>query len=428
MSFLSNYLSRMQMFNRNIRLLLLGDVFIGLGMTFWMLLFNLYLKEFGADLGMSLRETSMFIGKTTAIGQFAAALFAIPAGYLAGRMNNKLLLIAAHALSSFAFMGAIVSPEPISLHTLLFAGMGFGVFIWVVTGPFTMANTGPKERTYVFSFAFTLRLVGGIAGNIIAGHLKDLACGAGIAQILAYRYTILGGIFFSLLAVVPFFFIQTPKHRQGGMLSLKGWRRWDWVLFAKALLPTFLLAIGAGLIVQFMNLYLKDTFPGLLDSQIGFFLSMQSLTMVFGMLLAPALAERYGKIRTIVYTQLASIPFMLLLALTGNLWLAVAALVVRASLMNMSGPVSNTLVLELCRKEEQGVLSALFTMNWNFSWAVSAIIYGYMRGNYRLMFFIAIGLYISSTLLYYAFFKDAEDMIERRRIAQGQSVEVFESK
>lgn len=428
--FFSNYASRLRMFSRNIRLLLLGETFVGVGMTFWFLLFNLYLRKLGGGMGMAGEDLSRFIGHTTAVGQIAAAALALPAGYLAGRVNQKSLLIVSHCLSSFAFIGALFSPQPVSMYPLLIIAFGLSVFIWVVTGPFTMANTTGKERTYVFSFAFTLRLAGGVVGNIVAGYLKELAAGAGVPEVTAYRYTILGGIVFGLLGIIPFLLIRSPKAppREADKLNLKSWRSFDWALFAKALFPTALLGTGAGLIVQFMNLYLKDTFPFLSDARIGFFLSLQFGTMAFGILLAPVLAERFGKVRTIVGTQLASIPFMLALALTKQLWLAVLALVVRASLMNMSGPVSNTLILELCRKREQGLLMALFSMNWTLAWAFAAVLYGRMEGNYTLMFLTAVGLYLASTSLYYMFFRGAEAEIARRAPAAEERPETFSPK
>ncbi|MFA5140267.1 MAG: MFS transporter [Elusimicrobiota bacterium] len=413
---LNTYLSRLSMFSRNVRLLLLGDLLIGLGLTFWLLLFNLYLKEYGADLGLSEAGANVFIGRTMAISQVAAALFALPAAWLASRFDMKKVLIGAHLLSCLAYAACILSTRPGALRACVFFGTGFCVFFWVLAGPFTMENTTDKERTYVFSLAFTLRLVGSIGGNLLAGNLKELAFGLGLSQLEAYRLAILCGLGVSALAVVPFSLMR------GGAKAEKMGSA-DWGFFGKAILPSALVSVGAGLIVQFMNLFLKDTFPGLKDSQIGLYLSMQSGTMVFGMLLAPLLAEKYGKVRVIVWTQLLSIPFMLTLAFTRDLRAAVVALVIRAALMNMGGPVSNTLVLELCRKSERGLLSALFTMDWNLAWSVSALIYGQMGGDYTRMFIAAVGLYMASTTCYYAFFKDSEAEMERRKKA---GPEVFE--
>jgi MFS family permease len=403
------YASRLKLFSRNVRLLMIGDACIGLGLTFWTLLFNLYLKSLAAQLVLGPAETSHFIGRTTAVSQLAFALFALPAGYLAGRMRHKPMLVAAHVLSSLAYIGAALTSSPDLMRACFFFASGFMVVFWVVLGPFTMRNTSPQERTYVFTIAMILRLVGGIVGYVLAGRIKDLAGASGVGELSAYRWTIVGGLLFSFLAVIPMLRIDedaaAPQHDR---LTFRGALRMDWVLFGKALLPTAIVMTGAGLIVQFMNLYLKDTFPGLQDGQIGLIMSLQSATMVVGMLAAPLLAERLGKVRTIVGAQLASLPFMVALSLTSDLRVAVLAVAIRAALMNMSNPVANTLVLELCRGREQGVLSALFEMCAGLSWAVAALFFGHMQGDYRMMFFIAVALYFTSTLLYYAFFKETE--------------------
>ncbi|MDD5658086.1 MAG: MFS transporter [Elusimicrobia bacterium] len=409
------YAARLRLFSRNVRLLLLGDACIGLGLTFWTLLFNLYLKSLAGELALDPAQTSHFIGRTTALAQAACALFALPAGLLAGRLRHKPMLIASHLLSCAAFLGAILAATPGLMRGFLFFASGFMVVFWVVLGPFTMRNTSPKERTYVFTIAMVLRLVGGVAGNVLAGRIKDLAAAAGLCELDAYRWTILGGLLFSFLAVIPFLRIDeasaAPQHER---LTLRGVLGMDWALFVKALLPSTIVMIGAGLIIQFMNLYLKETFTSLKDSHIGLILSLQNLTMVVGMLAAPALAEKLGKVRTIVGAQLASLPFMVALALTADVRVAVAAVAIRATLMNMSNPVANTLLLELCRAKEQGVLSALFAMSGNLAWAIAAVAFGHMEGDYRAMFFIAVGLYFVSTVLYHAFFKDAEAGLGRR--------------
>jgi MFS family permease len=429
--FFRNYFSRLKMFDRNVRLLLLGDLFIALGMTFWGLLFNLYLRTLAIqNFNMNPMEVSAFVGDIAATGQLAAAVFSLPAGILAARWNQKYLLILAHFLSSFAFIGAILSPGPMSIQIFVFIS-SLKVFNDIVTGPFVMRNSTPVERTYIFSLAFILKLGCGVFGANVAGAVKDwLAESASLTQIESYQWAILGGIALSMIGVIPFLFIRVPKTKEGAerKLTLSGWRKWDWKLFAKAIIPATILSTGAGLIVQFMTLYLKESFPGIEDRSIGMYMSFQHATMILGLILAPVLAEKLGKIRTIVSTQLLSVPFMFILAVTGDITVAVGAMVLRAALMNMSGPVGDTLTIELCRKEEQEIFTALKTMFWAGSWGMSGLIYGQMKEvseriygdtshDYALMFFVAIGLYLTSTILYYVFFRNAEKEIAAARAA-----------
>ena len=389
------------MFSRNVRLFLLGVFLTGLGMTFWNLLFNLYLQEGG--------YSKPFIGNILAYGNIAVAAAALPAAYLAGRVGIRTQMVVMQLLSSVAFGLAAMAEQAHQLVLFVVLAFAFSTFVRVVGGPFIMRNSTKVERTYIFSTLFLIMLAGGVLGNAMGGWIKDLLVHQDVAALLAYRYTILIGVGLSFLGVIPFLFLRVqPESPDEPKLRLAGWREWDWRLFGKAVFPILLLATGAGLIVQFLNLYFKDVFHTP-DKQIGVYMAIQAATMVIGLLLAPALSERFGKVNTIVTTQLISLPFMLVLAFTDYLPLAIFAFVMRAVLMNMSWPLANTLMLEMCRKEEQPILNGLFTTAWSLAWAFSAYLYGeVLQADYTACFLIAAVLYVMSSAAYYLFFKDAE--------------------
>ncbi len=400
--FFKLYAARLRLFSPNIRLFILGVFLAGLGFTFWQLLFNLYLQAAG--------YSNAAIGDMLTVGNLAMAVAALPAGYLAGRLRPKRQLITAQLLSSAAFTAAALVESSSLLFVFFGLAFGLSAFVRVVSGPFVMRHSTPVERTYIFATLFIFMLAGGVVGNAAAGLIKDAFILHHWPPLVAYRTTLLIGVGASYLGIIPFLFIRSQPARADDErpLSLRGFRDWNWRLFAKAMLPQALLAVGAGLIVQFVNLYFKDVFDEP-DYRIGYFLSAQSVTMVLGIALSPALAEKFGKVRTIVASQLSSLPFMLILAFTTTLPLAVAAFIMRAALMNMSAPLANTLVLELCPKEQQGILQALFITNWALAWALSAFLFGQvLNADYSQCFLVAAGLYVLSSALYYLFFRHSE--------------------
>ena len=401
-SFLKDYWSRLKMFSRNIRLLLLGFFLSGLGMTFWNLLFNLYLQEAG--------YSKEFIGGLLSYGGIAVAAVALPAGYLAGRIDLRILVVVMLTLANAAFTAAIQADGPVQILAFTICGMALGTFVRIASGPFIMRNSTPVERTYIFSVMFIIMLAGGVIGNAMGGFIKDGLLDAGFPPLAAYRTTILFGIAFSFSGALPFFMLKTDAAGSGAVppISLANFRTWNWSLFGRAILAQTPLSVGAGLIVQFMNLYFQDVFNT--DAKtIGLLMSAQASTMVVGIMAAPALSERLGKVKTIIFSQAASIPFMLVLAFTNNLALAGVAFIVRAALMNMSAPISNTLILELCPKQEQGRFNALENVIWSLAWALSAYIYGHVfNADYELCFVVAAGLYVCSSGLFYLFFRNAE--------------------
>lgn len=399
----SDYFQRIRMFSRNVRLLILSQFFIGLGMTFIGLLFNLYLQEAGRD--------KAFIGYVLALSHITTAVVALPAGYLAGRYNHKVLLVLSQTLSGFAQIGVILAVQPNTLFGCIIVAVSFSTLNGIVTGPFIMCNSSPAERTYVFSVSAVIGTVAAILGNTLGGLVKGFIGNNGISTVQSYQYTLLIGLGIALLGVIPLLFIRlsepvckADEARPSFWPILKQNR----ALVLRAMVPEFLIAVGAGLIVQFMNLYFKDTF-GSSDQSIGVYMSAQSATMVFALLLAPVLAEKIGKVRTIAFTRLVSIPFMIVLALTGHIEIAVAAFIIRTVLMNMTGPVLGAFYLGLCPPELQGILVALFATTGSIAWAGSSVIFGrLLNGNYTIAFFIAAGLYTIASMLFYLFFRKAE--------------------
>jgi MFS family permease len=98
-----------------------------------------------------------------------------------------------------------------------------------------------------------------------------------------------------------------------------------------------LTSIGAGLIMPFMNVFFRVV-HNKPDPVIGTLFAWGSLAMGVGLLLAPPLAERMGKIQLVVISQALSIPFLILLGFSPIFWVGAATYYIRLSLMNMSSP------------------------------------------------------------------------------------------
>ena len=145
-------------------------------------------------------------------------------------------------------------------------------------------------------------------------------------------------------------------------------------------------------------------------------------TTLIGILAGPILAARIGKVRTLVFTQLTSIPFMIILAYTFDLELAFFAYLIRGALMNMGYPIGTNFGMEMVDKSEQAFVNALFMFGWNSSWMISTIIGGKLIENhgYTLPLMITVGLYIASSVLYYLFFRNSEQKTEHGYIVEIQ--------
>jgi MFS family permease len=184
-----------------------------------------------------------------------------------------------------------------------------------------------------------------------------------------------------------------------------GYARQQGRLLNKLVLPMLVTSIGAGLIMPFMNVFFRQEHlqP---DSTIGTLFAWGSLAMGVGLLIAPPLADRVGKIQLVVITQALSIPFLIILGFSPWFWLATSAYYIRVALMNMSSPVYQTFVMEHVEPSARATVASLVNMAWNFGWAFSPSISGWLQLRYGFdaAFAGTIVLYIISTFLYWAYF------------------------
>ena len=390
----SEYLNNLRSFSRNARLFLIGTFFMGMGFSGFMLLFNLYLREFGFLEGR--------IGNIISATTFGIVIMAIPASIILRRFPVKRILILVTPIAVFSYLVQVTAAH---YYTIIAGGLlsGFAsVFFRVAAAPFFMRNSTPKERPYLFSFQFAFSLVAGIIGNIAGGFLPGVIETYGFTPLLAYRYTlyIFGGLV--LAAIVPYILIhEKPAAPTEDRLRLSGSR----LIILKLFVPNLVVGLGAGLSIPFFNLYFKDVFQTP-TNLIGIFYSGQQLLMIAGLLLAPVIAERIGKIRTVVFSQLISIPFLITLGITHNLTLAVIAFLVRATLMNMAQPLFTNFAMEKVTHEQQPFMSALLVIAWTAGWGVSASFGGYLieHFSYAVPFFTTSVCYLISTYLIFTFF------------------------
>ncbi|HQL39948.1 MAG TPA: MFS transporter, partial [Anaerolineaceae bacterium] len=176
-------------------------------------------------------------------------------------------------------------------------------------------------------------------------------------------------------------------------------------LFSRLILPMLLTSFGAGLIMPFMNVFFRETYR-LTDSAVGTMFAWGSLAMGVGLLIAPPLAERMGKIQLVVVTQGMSIPFLFLLGFSPWYGLSAASYYVRLALMNMSGPVYQTFVMEKVEPSARATIASLVSMANSVGWAFSPTISGWIQVKYGFgpAFVGTIILYILSVYFYWRFF------------------------
>ena len=399
---LGEYGAHIRAFKPNARLYLFNVIITGAVMGVFRLIFNFYVLSLGFDEAM--------LGNLITTSSFVALLAALPMGYLADTLGRKgSLILSGVMLAGSILVMAVWQTESVFYAMNVVSGIAQSL-AGVTMSPFLMENSDEKERTYLFSFGQGLQMTMASVGNWIGGYLPTWmgqAQGASPTSSLAYGDSIFVIGIGAGLAVLPLLFLRTPKleRSQRAIFAPFQYAAKQPLLLTKLILPMLLTSIGAGLIMPFMNVFFRVVHEQP-DPVIGTLFAWGSLAMGVGLLIAPPLAERTGKIQLVVISQALSIPFLILLGFSPIFWVGAATYYIRVALMNMSSPVYQTFIMEHVDPSARATVASLTSMAWNFGWAFSPTISGLMQVRYGFgpPFLGTIILYTISVALYWAFF------------------------
>lgn len=403
---LQTYWTRVKQFSPNARLYLASIILTGAALGIYRLLFNFYV--------LSLNMDANVVGQLTSTNSMTALILAVPMGYLADILGRKKAFVIGGLAVCLAVGGMVIWP---------FKGMLFAMSILsgaaqslsaVTMFPFLLENSGPEERTYLFSLASGAQMTASFVGNSIGGNLPSwIARQQGVlpTSSAAYAGALAIVALVAMVGLAPFFFMKMPqlKRSERALFAPFAYAAKEPVMLGKLILPMLVTSIGAGLLMPFMNIFFRVVYHQP-DPVIGTIMAWGALAMGIGLLIAPPIADQMGKIQLVVVTQGLSIPFLAVLGFAPWFWLSGMAYYVRIALMNMSGPVYQTFVMERVEPGARATVASLVSMANSFGWAFSPSISGWLQVKYGFgpVFACVLVLYTLSVYLYWKFFWSAK--------------------
>jgi len=394
-----DYILHLKLFSANARYFLGGSFFMGSYMAIYWTMLNLYFKKLGLAEGT--------IGMINSFGALGTAVMAIPNAMIIDHVRLKRAMIVAAIITAMADI-CLVLVNNVSLICLFAAIAGAMANLhFVAVSPFFMRNSTPVERTYLYGVNHALDMTAGIFGALIGGYIPRLFEANGLSLLIGYRAAFMVGSAMAFVAAAFYTRIKSPQPIRTGHIDIRNYiSSRDWATTLKLCAPNILVGLGAGFTIPFMNLYFSSRFA--LDSaSIGRLFSGAQLFTVVSFLAGPAIAKRLGLVKTITYSQLASIPFFLILAFNYNLLPVAVAFWFRGSLMNMSSPLYNNFAMEKTSPELHASTNSLLALSWNASWMISTFFGGHLIEHYGFVpvMMVTIGLYLMSSGVVYFFFK-----------------------
>lgn len=403
------YMGNVARFSPQARLYLLVSTLQGIGGGIFQLFFNFYILSLGY------RED--FVGMLISIPALTALLFAFIAGYISDVIGRKQTFILGGALSVISQLLMLLYPtQGMLIFSRVLAGIGSSFFS-IASAPFLMEHSTEAERTYLFSFNSGISTVSSFMGNFVGGALPlFFALRFGVSETSSVAYAWSMGVTTLLMGVslIPLFWLKPAPLASGQRPAAAAPLRALWEhrgVMTRLLLPTLIISLGAGLLIPFMNIFFRNHFA-LSDAAIGQLFGFGSLGMGIAFLVAPVLAEKWGKARTVVITQGLSIPFLIIMGFVPYLPLVILAYFVRMALMNLSSPVYQTMVMEEANEESRGMAASLYSMIWSSGRALSPSISGPIQVAYGFnpIFTATIVSYAVSVALVWAWFVRGRDV------------------
>lgn len=412
-----HYVEPIRSFNQPARLFLTMTVIYGVIYSAWQLFFNFYMLQSGYS-----RD---FLGLVNSMPSVAALVFALLVGRFSDRIGRKPALLIGLGFGTLCQLAEVTVRPP-----ALIAGAGFlyGAFnslFLVSQAPLMMKLSDSKNRTMLFSLNYGLLTLSGAVGSVFAGQLPGVfgnLLHVAEHSAVAYQAVLVASILLGATALLPLWLMKEPRTAAAPTLPIPNdadglrqpiWKRVPPSLLkmtARMIAPQIMIGLGAGILIPYMNVFLKDRF-NISDSVLGFLFSLSELLIAVGSLVAPHLSARLGgKVRAVVVTQSLSLVFLLMTGFAPALWMSSVGYLVRTSLMNMSSPLYSAFCMERTPGQHLGLVNSFLALSWNVGWAVGPFLSGVVQESYGFapLFIATAVLYGGAVILQWYFFKDTE--------------------
>ncbi|MGB0930442.1 MAG: MFS transporter, partial [Chitinophagales bacterium] len=281
--------------------------------------------------------------------------------------------------------------------------------------PYIIRNADPDTHTE----AISLNAASWSASMIIVGFFNF-----GLTQLIGEWFgddRLLDKRLLQLYAILGFFgvffILKMTKNEKIGEKTQTfhhALRAYDWGLILRAAFPVWMIAVGAGLTIPFINLFFFNVF-GMGSDQFSLLGAATAVMVASTILLAPTIKRRFGY-EAITVTQTCAVLALLLLAISDfisylpvALYLAIFCYFIRQPLMNLANPMTSEVTMYYVGKKNQELMSAISSSIWSGSWFFSSQIFRFLREmdlRYGTIFVITAFMYMLAVITYFFLIKD----------------------
>ncbi len=411
-------------FSRNAKLFIVHFMMMAFRFGMYGGIFNLYLLALGFSPG--------FVGMRIFLFWGSIALGSVFMGRVVDRIGRRISFIFSDGMGVILTFFMVAFPTEDVLITLsIIAGLIDGLH-WSSEAPWIMENSEDKERVYLFSVTQGMGRIAMMFGQglpfLFVGNLPDV-------DIPTYRIFLYSGLVIWMLSLVPAFMFREKKEILDTLKRASKSSRWlfsfenveSWS-FVKTMVPIYaLMWLGIGMVHPLHTVFFvgKLGTPPMTASLI---LALGGIFMALGSFLIPIVAERIGRVRTIGYTMLISIPCTLGIGVVPVLTYAAIFFLLHEMTIHIAEPIVKTFYTESVQTKERGTVAGMMTAGQTFSRGLGSFVAGkmmdanYYSSTYVMMavIFAAAALIILNAFRFKEKEKEAEKKAELELAAQSK--------
>jgi MFS family permease len=314
----------------------------------------------------------------TAFRFLGVVILAIPLGFLIiGKKVKKLFYLSAICVPLFglAIVYAITLKNSfLILTTQILWGASF-TFIQIPIIPFIMRNSKKENHTAGIALSYSTWSFAGILSGILVYVMDKLSKNFFDEKMVIIIICVMSftGLFFLWKANIEEKVLEKKIISTGKKLP------YDWNLIIKSLMPTLIIALGAGLTIPLISLFFEEVHH--LDK--GKFAPVSTAAAVlvaWAAVMVPEIKRKIGFRFAIPATQSLAVVSLVALATTqlyAQMGLAVVIAIIfyllRQPLMNVAGPMTTEVVMNYVGKRNREIVSVFTSAIWSGAWFISLL-------------------------------------------------------
>jgi MFS family permease len=344
------------------------------------------------------------------LGMLMLALFL--GMYIKGRKILPLFYVAAIGVPLFGLLiliGVHIHSNALLLVSHLLWGTAY-TFIQIPVLPYILRNVPVEKHTSAITLNFATWSLASILGFLFIAVLNTAN-----PIVFNEQNLLFGIVILSFLGI--YFLTNVNKKENIPMLTEKrsNLKGYDWKIIFKALIPTAIIAFGAGFTIPFISLFFSNV-HAMTTAEFSYMSFAASFIVAYAALWVPKIKEGIGYKRAVPLTQTLAIIALIVMATTqyyNHLSIAVVIAIVfyllRQPLMNIAAPMTSDITMKYVGAGNREMTSGLTSAIWSGSTFFSAVIFGILRHlniAYVNIFLITAGLYSIGVIWYMILIRD----------------------